>query len=115
MKPKRVILIFDEELHLPSLRLVLVTRGYKVLSCVSDEEREAIMGRCWVDLLLVGPRVECRYEGDVPKVLRQPDWSMAELVERLRLPLLRKRGPKGVTSEALTKYQQEQVRKAARG
>lgn len=114
MKLKRVILIFDEEYNSPILRMVLQTRGYKALSCTTDNQREIVMAFTPVDLLLVGPRVECLYDGEVPMLVRQPDWSMAELVERLRIPLARKRGPKK-PSVTLTAYQAEQARKAAQG
>lgn len=111
MKPKRVILIFDEEYNLPTLRVVLQTRGYKVLSCTTEAQRETLMRFSPIDLLLVGPRVECSYGGEVPAMWRVVYWSTAELVERIRVALVRKRGPK--PSAALTEYQAAQMRKAS--
>jgi hypothetical protein len=112
MKSKRVVLIFDEEFQLPALRLLLQTRGHKVLSCTREAQRETLMSFSQVDLLLVGPRIECLYVGEVPTIERLAYWSAAELVERIRIALIRKRGPKK-PSAALTEYQQGQVRKAA--
>ena len=110
MKPKRTILLFDEEWNLPSLRLVLQMRGYKVISCTTEAQRETLMNISAVDLVLIGSRIETAYDGEVPALRRQPDWSVAELVERIRIGLIRKRGPKSVPVKAC---QQEQLRKAA--
>jgi hypothetical protein len=111
VKLNRVVLIFDEEAHLPALRLLLQTRGYKVLSCSREAQRETLMGLSHVDLLLVGPRIECLYVGEVPTLDRPSYWSAAELVERIRIALIRKRGPK----PSAAPYQQGQARKAANG
>ena len=107
MKPKRLILIFDDQHGHADLRLLLHTHGYRVLSCTSDAEREAIMGRSAVDLLVLGERVQNRYAdpvlgpaipnsyvGEVPIVQRQKGWGAADLLERVRVALVRKRGPK---------------------
>ena len=111
MKPKRTVLIFAEEPELSDLRLLLRTHGYLVESCTDDAQRAAIMASRPIDLLLLGERVqngamrplkgptmENSYEGDDVPVVQ---WSALlqskpDLLERVRVALIRKRGPRSV-------------------
>lgn len=125
MKPKKTILCVDDNEQALSIRKILLeTRGYRVLACNSGEMAlEAFRGGVVVDLVLtdlimpgvdgsrlieeikrVSPQTpavlisgrakvyECETLADVflPKGMYEP----ADLLERIRLLLVRKRGPK---------------------
>ena len=124
MKPKRTILCVDDNEQSLSIRKVLLeTRGYRVVTCASGEEALNRFKHGGVDLLLTdlvmpgmdGARLieEVKaisaqtpailisgkvrgYEGDtmadsfLPKGMHAP----AELLERVRTLLIKKRGPK---------------------
>ncbi len=122
MKPKRTILCVDDNEQSLSIRKVLLeTRGYRVISCQNGEDALARFKRGGVDLVLtdlimpgldgaklieaikeLSPRTPAillsgkvriydRTQADVflPKGMHVP----AELLERIRLLLIRKRGP----------------------
>ncbi len=124
MKPKRTILCVDDNEQSLSIRKVLLeTRGYRVVTCASGEEALTRFKHGGVDLLLTdlvmpgmdGARLieEVKaisaqtpailisgkvrgYERDtmadsfLPKGMHAP----AELLERVRTLLIKKRGPK---------------------
>jgi CheY-like chemotaxis protein len=125
MKPKKTILCVDDNEQALSIRKVLLeTRGYRVLACNSGEMAlEAFRGGVVVDLVLtdlimpgvdgsrlieeikrVSPQTPAVlisgrakvYEREtladvfLPKGMYEP----ADLLERIRLLLVRKRGPK---------------------
>jgi len=124
MKPKKTILCVDNnEQALSILKIMLETRGYRVVACNSEESGLEAFRHGGVDLVLTdlgmpnmdGPRVieEIKalsphtpavlisdrfkiYERDtmadvfLPKGMHEP----MELLERIRLLLVRKRGPK---------------------
>jgi hypothetical protein len=112
MKPKRVILVFDcDEAAGSCTRLILQTRGYLVISCKADSERVAIMRSKPIELLLLGTSVvtdkpspisdfECRFVGGVPMLQMSQGESVLNLIERIRIALIRKRGPKSSQMEA---------------
>jgi hypothetical protein len=107
VKPKRTILVFDETQapsrrpDLSSLRILLTTRGFKVETAATQEEAGRIMATKPLDLVLVGPRVKCELVSDLI-LFRYEDWWTEELLERIRIHLVRKRGPKKpVVSEPL--------------
>ena len=124
MKPKKTILCVDDNEQSLSIRKILLeTRGYRVLACNSGEMALVAFRRGGVDLVLanlimpgvdgsrlieeikklspqtpavlISGRVKT-YEREtladlfLPKGLYEP----AELLERIRLLLVRKRGPK---------------------
>jgi CheY-like chemotaxis protein len=127
MKPKKTILCVDDNEQLLSIRkVILETRGYRVVTANSAREALEIFKAGPVDLVLtdlVMPEVDGTelidkikaisphtpailfsgkiriYERDtladvfLPKGMYAP----AELLERIRLLLVRKRGPKRVT------------------
>ena len=123
MKPKRTILCVDDNEQSLSIRKVLLeTRGYRVISCQTGEAALARFRRGGIDLVLtdlimpgldgaklieaiklISPRTPAIllsgkvriYDRDtqadvfLPKGMHVP----AELLERIRLLLIRKRGP----------------------
>jgi two-component system response regulator CpxR len=123
MKPKRTILCVDDNEQSLSIRKVLLeTRGYRVISCLTGEDALARFRRGGIDLVLtdlimpgldgaklieaiklISPRTPAIllsgkvriYDRDtqadvfLPKGMHVP----AELLERIRLLLIRKRGP----------------------
>ena len=128
MKPKRTILCVDDNEQSLSIRKVMLeTRGYRVITCSNGEEALKTFKNGNVDLVLTdlvmpgldGTELVARikelspqtpailfsgkikvYEKDtladvfLPKGMYAP----AELLERIRLLLVRKRGPKRVTT-----------------
>jgi two-component system response regulator CpxR len=132
MKPKRTILCVDDNEQALSIRKVLLeTRGYRVLTCTTGEEALERFRKGGVDLVLTDlfmPGVDGTklieeiktlsphtpaillsgkvkiYDQDtradvfLPKGMHVP----AELLERIRLLLVRKRGPKRTPSRPMT-------------
>jgi len=124
MKPKRTILCVDDNEQSLSIRKVMLeTRGYRVISCLTAEEAIEIFKAGGIDLVLsdfvlpgrdgqkliediknLSPQTpailfsgkvkfydrECRADLFLPKGAYAP----MELLERIRLLLVRKRGPK---------------------
>lgn len=140
MKPKKTILCVDDNEQLLSIRkVILETRGYRVLACHTAREALDMFKRGGVDLVLtdlVMPDVDGAefverikqaspetpailfsgkikiYERDtladvfLPKGMYAP----VELLERIRVLLVRKRGPKkGVRAAMRTKEAEELV------
>jgi two-component system, OmpR family, response regulator CpxR len=124
MKPKRTILCVDDNEQSLSIRKVLLeTRGYRVLACTKGEDALATFKNGGIDLVLTdlvmpgfdGTRLVQEIKAispDTPVILlsgkvriydrdSQADvflpkgmYAPAELLERIRLLLIRKRGPK---------------------
>jgi DNA-binding response OmpR family regulator len=124
MKPKKTILCVDDNEQALSIRkIMLETRGYRVLACSSGEQALEAFRRGGVDLVLTGltmpgvdgPQLieeikslspqtpvvlisdrtriyECETLADL--FLGKGMYEPAELLERIRLLLVRKRGPK---------------------
>ena len=124
MKPKRTILCVDDNEQALSIRKVMLeTRGYRVLPCTTAEEAIEVFKTGGIDLVLsdfvlpgrdgqklieeiknLSPSTpailfsgkvkfydrECRADLFLPKGAYAP----IELLERIRLLLIRKRGPK---------------------
>jgi two-component system, OmpR family, response regulator CpxR len=125
MKPKKTILCVDDNEQYLSIRKVLLeTRGYRVVACSTGAQALEAFGRGGVDLVLtdlvmtggidgsqlieqiktISPHVPAIlisgrvkiYEHDsladvfLPKGMYEP----ADLLERIKLLLVRKRGPK---------------------
>ena len=127
MKPKRTILCVDDNEQSLSIRKVLLeTRGYRVVPCLNGEDALARFRRGGIDLVLsdlvmpgldgaklieaiksISPRTPAIllsgkvriYDRDtqadvfLPKGMHVP----ADLLERIRMLLVRKRGPKSET------------------
>jgi CheY-like chemotaxis protein len=130
MKPKRTILCVDDNEQSLSIRKVMLeTRGYRVVSCLTAEAAIEIFKAGGVDLVLsdfvlpgrdgqqliediknLSPHTpailfsgkvkfydrECRADLFLPK----GQYAPIELLERIRLLLVRKRGPKRVVLPA---------------
>jgi two-component system response regulator CpxR len=124
MKPKKTILCVDDNEQALSIRKVLLeTRGYRVLACNSGEQALEAFRRGGVDLVLtdlIMPGVDGsrlieevkRMSPQTPTLLisgrakvyeretladvflSKGKYEPAELLERIRLLLVRKRGPK---------------------
>ncbi len=124
MKPKRTILCVDDNEQSLSIRKVMLeTRGYRVLTCTNAEEALRVFGQGGVDLVLsdlVMPGLDGAeliakikqmspltpailfsgsvkgYERDTVADIFLPKgmYAPAELLEQIRLLLVRKRGPK---------------------
>jgi DNA-binding response OmpR family regulator len=124
MKPKRTILCVDDNEQSLSIRKVLLeTRGYRVIACTRGEEALERFKKGGIDLVLTD-LVMPGYDGtrliqdikaispQTPAILlsgkvriydrdTQADvflpkgmYAPAELLERIRILLIRKRGPK---------------------
>ena len=132
MRPKRTILCVDSNEQSLSIRKVMLeTRGYRVLASTNAQEALEIFRRGGVDLVLsdlVMPECDGRklvqqvkgmspetpaillsakvggYDGDLPADVFLPKGMVApmELLERIRMLLVRKRGPKKAARPAVT-------------
>jgi CheY-like chemotaxis protein len=124
MKPKRTILCVDDNEQALSVRkLILETRGYRVIACIDAAQAIAEFGRGGVDLVLsdfvmpnmdggelirrlkeIAPQIPailfsgkikvCESDSHADVFLPKGAYAPAELLERIRLLLVRKRGPK---------------------
>jgi two-component system, OmpR family, response regulator CpxR len=130
MKPKRTILCVDDNEQSLSIRKVMLeTRGYRVITCGSGEEALERFKEGGVDLVLtdlVMPGVDGSklieaikslspqtpaillsgkvriYDRDTKADIFLPKgmYAPVELLERIRLLLVRKRGPKRAQAQA---------------
>ncbi len=130
MKPKRTILCVDDNEQSLSIRKVMLeTRGYRVVACTKGDEALEVFKRGGIDLVLTdlvmpnfdGTRLIHEIKAispQTPAILlsgkvriydrdNQADvflpkgmYAPAELLERIRLLLVRKRGPKRAGSAA---------------
>jgi two-component system response regulator CpxR len=124
MKPKRTILCVDDDERSLSIRKVLLeTRGYRVITCSDPECAVEMMKRGGIDLVLtdlVMPKISgaqlidqlkaiapetpallfsgatnyCNEEHLADAWLPKGEFAPMELLERIRVLLIRKRGPK---------------------
>jgi CheY-like chemotaxis protein len=94
MKPKRVILCLEHAAQIPVLRLVLQTNGYRVLTV--NDVGAAISAWQGIDLVVIGPGIRKLDESQLPiaSLRIQPGMTMQQMLERMRVLLIRKRGPK---------------------
>jgi CheY-like chemotaxis protein len=127
MKIKKTILCVDDHEQSLSIRkLLLETRGYRVIACTGGEQALAAFAGGQVDLVLTDLIMPGMSGNDLVERIKQlsPDtpvilfsgqvriyeqdtqadiflpkgmYSPAELLERIRLLLVRKRGPKRAT------------------
>ncbi len=124
MKPKRTILCIDDDERSLSIRKVMLeTRGYRVLTCTDPDRAVDMMTLGGIDLVLAdlmmpklsGARLIDRLKAispDTPALLfsgsvnccteesladgwlPKGEFAPMELLERIRVLLIRKRGPK---------------------
>ncbi len=135
MKQKRTILCVDDNEQSLSIRKVMLeTRGYKVICCTTADEALAVFKNGGIDLVLSdvvmpgmdGTELISRlkamspstpailfsgkikiYEKDTQADVFLPKgmYAPAELLERIRLLLVRKRGPKRATVVSIDRDQ----------
>ncbi len=128
MKPKRTILCVDDDERALSIRKVMLqTRGYRVLTCCDPESAVEIMKEGGIDLVLTDlmmPKLNgarlidqlktiapdtpallfsgsvscCSEEHMADAWLPKGEFAPMELLERIRVLLIRKRGPKRAVS-----------------
>ncbi len=124
MKPKRTILCVDDDERSLSIRKVMLeTRGYRVLTCTDPDRAVDMMTLGGIDLVLAdlmmpklsGARLIDRLKAISPETpallfsgsvnccteesladgwLPKGEFAPMELLERIRVLLIRKRGPK---------------------
>jgi two-component system, OmpR family, response regulator CpxR len=124
MKPKRTILCVDDDERSLSIRKVMLqTRGYRVLTCFHPEHALERIRAGGIDLLIadlmmpsmtgaeliakakeVAPDLPtilfsgsvsyCAHESQADVWLPKGSFAPVELLERVRIALIRKRGPK---------------------
>ncbi len=132
MKPKRTILCVDDNEQSLSIRKVMLeTRGYRVIACLTAEDALECFKRGGIDLVLsdlIMPGVDGHklideiknlspstpailfsgkikiYEKDLRADLFLPKgmYAPVELLEKIRLLLVRKRGPKRMIAVGMT-------------
>ena len=132
MKVKKTILCVDDHEQSLSIRkLILETRGYRVIACTDGEQALAAFTGGGVDLVLTDLMMPGMSGNDLVERIKQLSpatpvilfsgqvkiydqetladiflpkgmYSPAELLERIRLLLVRKRGPKRATPLELT-------------
>jgi|SRR6185312_11400078 len=130
MKPKRTILCVDDDERSLSIRKVtLETRGYRVVTCADAEKALEIVRDGGIDLLIAdlmmpkmtGAELIAQAKQIAPQLptilfsgavshyteqnhadvwLPKGTFAPAELLERVRIALIRKRGPKRSTPSA---------------
>jgi DNA-binding response OmpR family regulator len=128
MKPKRTILCVDDDERSLSIRKVMLeTRGYRVLTCTDPDRAIEMMMSGGIDLVLAdlmmpklnGARLIDRLKAISPETpallfsgsvnccteesladgwLPKGEFAPMELLERIRVLLIRKRGPKRAMS-----------------
>lgn len=133
MKPKRTILCVDDNEQSLSIRKVMLeTRGYRVITCSSGQEALDVFVKGGIDLVLTdlvmpgldGIELVARIKAHAPQVpailfsgkikvyekdtqadvfLPKGMYAPAELLERIRLLLVRKRGPKRAGPEPVSR------------
>jgi DNA-binding response OmpR family regulator len=131
MTVKKTILCVDDEQSLSIQKVTLETRGYRVMTCNTAVEAMNIFGHGSVDLVmsnvdlpdapatdLVGhikalsPEIPVillsaqirAFQTDAPVdlLLRKGTYAPAELLERIRLLLMKRRGPRRAVPPAIT-------------
>jgi DNA-binding response OmpR family regulator len=127
MTVKKTILCVDDEQSLSIHKVTLETRGYRVLACNTAADAINILAKGGVDLVLGNvdlpdappPELVTRikaHSSEIPVILlsshkriahadlpadlllRKGSYSQAELLERIRLLLVKRRGPRRATS-----------------
>jgi DNA-binding response OmpR family regulator len=132
MTVKKTILCVDNEQSLSIQKLTLQTRGYRVMTCNTTAEAMVIFGNVSVDLVLsnvelpdasvtdlvtriktISPEIpvillsdqKLVFETDAPVdlLLRKGSYAPADLLERIRILLVKRRGPRRAVSSVLAR------------
>ncbi len=130
---KKTILCVDDEQSLSIQKLTLETRGYRVVTCNTAVEALRIFNLGNVDLVLgnvelpdaPGTELAKRIKATAPEIpvvllsaqkwafhtdapvdlmLKKGSYAPAELLDRIRLLLMKRRGPRRATAPALTHH-----------
>ncbi|HVJ04571.1 MAG TPA: response regulator [Candidatus Saccharimonadales bacterium] len=130
MTVKKTILCVDDEQSLSIQKVTLQTRGYRVVTCNTAVEAMEIFGNGSVDLLMsnvtlpdssatdlveriktLSPEVPVillsshmrifHTDAPVDLLLRKGTYTQAELLERIRLLLVKRRGPRRALPSAI--------------
>ena len=130
MKPKRTILCIDDDEQSLSIRKVMLeTKGYRVITCHDPEEAIAKVRGGGIDLLIAdlmmpkmsgaqlidqvkeiaphlptilfsGSATYCAEQSRADVWLPKGSFAPTELLERVRIALIRKRGPRPAAMRA---------------
>ncbi len=132
MTLKKTILCVDDEQNLSIQKVTLETRGYRVVTCNSALEAMSMFGRGSVDLVLsnvdlpdapvaelvrrikeLSPELPVvllssqkrtfHTDAQVDLLLKKGTYAQAELLERIRLLLLKRRGPRRALPAAMAR------------
>ncbi|HEY6348899.1 MAG TPA: response regulator [Candidatus Angelobacter sp.] len=136
MRPKRTILCVDDNEQSLSIRkIMLETRGYRVVACTTGREALEIFKKGGIDLVLsdlvmpdlAGDKLVAAIKDispDVPAILfsgkikvyekdTRADvflpkgmYAPVELLERIRMLVVKKRGPKKSTAQVAERFKQ---------
>jgi hypothetical protein len=90
MKAHRIILVIEHQVYASILRVILENNGYRVL--VASKPREGLTDG--VDLVLIGHHIEFDESKCPIPSLRFSDMTVQQMLERIRILVVRKRGPK---------------------
>lgn len=130
MTVKKTILCVDDEQSLSIQRLTLETRGYRVVTCTTAVEAISLFNHRGVDLVLSNFELPDAHATDMAKrikalapetpvvlvsaqnwtshsdapvdlLLRKGTYAPADLLERIRLLLVKRRGPRRATTAVL--------------
>ena len=130
MTVKKTILCVDDEQSLSIQKLTLETRGYRVVPCNTAVEAMRIFTGDTIDLvlsnadlpdasaaelvrriklispqipvvLLSGPKRAFHTDAPVDLLMKKGTYAPAELLERIRLLLVKRRGPRRAVSSAV--------------
>jgi hypothetical protein len=105
MKRRRTILYVDDEFA-AMITVLLQTHGYRVLRCFSEDQIAGVVSAHPVDLILLGLAAVSFDQTlvEVPSIFIRGK-NHAQLLEDIRIALIRKRGPKpGVVAKMREKY-----------
>jgi DNA-binding response OmpR family regulator len=132
MTVKKTILCVDDEQSLSIQKLTLETRGYRVVTCNTAKDAMVIFNQGGVDLVLSNvclpdtpaKDLVMRIKAHSPEIpiillsaenwglhteapanllLRKGTFAPAELLERIRLLLVKRRGPRNAAPAAITR------------
>ena len=132
MTVKKTILCVDDEQSLSIQKLTLETRGYRVVTCKTAKDAMSVFNQGGVDLVLSNVHLPdtpakdlvMRIKAQSPEIpvillsaqnwvshtdapadllLRKGSYAPAELLEHIRLLLVKRRGPRSAAHTAITR------------
>lgn len=95
MKPFRTVLYVDlDDCAASCTKLFLESRHHKVLTCCEESEAQKIVRATPVDVVVVGRKIDFNADRFRCPVIFSVGMDRAQLLERIRIAVTRKRGPK---------------------